>query len=217
MTAATCSFRWSPPRSSSSNRTRPPRSRSRSMTPTTPRHRPRHPGRPAGHADPHRGLAADQQQLLRRDSGGAERDVPYPDAHHPGGRLQRHQFAYHDGEGQDAGHRRATDHRRRAGGGAADIPDGPAPPSASPARCWERCWAWYSASTSSASRAWWRRSPGAPCSTPRCTTSPTCRPGWTGTRSSRIIAMALVLSLLATLYPSWRAARTDPVEALRNV
>ncbi len=33
----------------------------------------------------------------------------------------------------------------------------------------------------------------------------------------QIIAMALLLSLLATLYPSWRAARTDPVEALRNV
>ncbi|MCQ8241407.1 lipoprotein-releasing ABC transporter permease subunit [Rhizosaccharibacter radicis] len=31
-----------------------------------------------------------------------------------------------------------------------------------------------------------------------------------------VIVMALALSLLATLYPSWRAARTDPVEALRH-
>ncbi len=30
-----------------------------------------------------------------------------------------------------------------------------------------------------------------------------------------VVAMALGLSLLATLYPSWRAARLDPVEALR--
>jgi lipoprotein-releasing system permease protein len=33
---------------------------------------------------------------------------------------------------------------------------------------------------------------------------------------TQIILMALTLSLLATLYPSWRAARTDPVEALRH-
>ncbi|MFZ0016653.1 MAG: lipoprotein-releasing ABC transporter permease subunit [Acetobacteraceae bacterium] len=32
----------------------------------------------------------------------------------------------------------------------------------------------------------------------------------------QVAAMALVLSLLATLYPSWRATRTDPVEALRH-
>jgi len=30
-----------------------------------------------------------------------------------------------------------------------------------------------------------------------------------------VVSMALGLSLLATLYPSWRAARLDPVEALR--
>jgi lipoprotein-releasing system permease protein len=32
----------------------------------------------------------------------------------------------------------------------------------------------------------------------------------------RVVALGLTLSVLATLYPSWRAARTDPVEALRH-
>jgi lipoprotein-releasing system permease protein len=33
---------------------------------------------------------------------------------------------------------------------------------------------------------------------------------------ARVVALGLILSLLATLYPSWRAARTDPVEVLRH-
>jgi lipoprotein-releasing system permease protein len=33
---------------------------------------------------------------------------------------------------------------------------------------------------------------------------------------ARVVALGLGLSVLATLYPSWRAARTDPVEALRH-
>ena len=36
------------------------------------------------------------------------------------------------------------------------------------------------------------------------------------TEVAQVVAMALVISLLATVYPSWRAARTDPVEALRH-
>ena len=36
-----------------------------------------------------------------------------------------------------------------------------------------------------------------------------------GRETAAVVVMALGLSLLATLYPSWRAARLDPVEALR--
>ena len=43
-----------------------------------------------------------------------------------------------------------------------------------------------------------------------------CRTRSTGRDVARVVALGLILSLLATLYPSWRAARTDPVEALRH-
>jgi lipoprotein-releasing system permease protein len=35
------------------------------------------------------------------------------------------------------------------------------------------------------------------------------------TETAMIVAMGLLLAVLATLYPSWRASRLDPVEALR--
>jgi lipoprotein-releasing system permease protein len=37
---------------------------------------------------------------------------------------------------------------------------------------------------------------------------------WPGV--AKVVVLGLVLSLLATVYPSWRAARTDPVEVLRS-
>jgi lipoprotein-releasing system permease protein len=30
-----------------------------------------------------------------------------------------------------------------------------------------------------------------------------------------VVAVAMTISLLATIYPAWRAARMDPAEALR--
>jgi lipoprotein-releasing system permease protein len=33
--------------------------------------------------------------------------------------------------------------------------------------------------------------------------------------TASVVVLALALSILATLYPSWRASRLDPVEALR--
>ena len=53
------------------------------------------------------------------------------------------------------------------------------------------------------------------CSRPRSISSPTCRRRSIRTRWRSVVAIAFGLSFLATLYPAWRAARLDPVEALR--
>ncbi len=36
------------------------------------------------------------------------------------------------------------------------------------------------------------------------------------TETATVVIMALVLSLLATIYPAWKAARTDPVVSLKS-
>ena len=61
-------------------------------------------------------LAGEQQQLLHRGAGGAERDVRDPDPDHPGGGVQRDLLADHDGEGQDARYRGAAHPGRGAAG-----------------------------------------------------------------------------------------------------
>ena len=53
------------------------------------------------------------------------------------------------------------------------------------------------------------------CSRPRSISSPASRRRSIAGEVATVVVMALALSFLATLYPSWRAARLDPVEGLR--
>ena len=53
------------------------------------------------------------------------------------------------------------------------------------------------------------------CSRPSSISCRGFRPRWMSRETTAVVVMALTLSLAATLYPSWRAARLDPVEALR--
>ena len=52
-------------------------------------------------------------------------------------------------------------------------------------------------------------------STRASTTSASCRRDLQRADVVTIAAIALVLALVATIYPSWRAARVNPAEALR--
>jgi lipoprotein-releasing system permease protein len=56
---------------------------------------------------------------------------------------------------------------------------------------------------------------GAELWSPRSASSPSCPAKVIPSDVAWVVAMGLILSFLATIYPAWRAARLDPVEALR--
>ena len=97
---------------------------------------------------------------------------------------------------QDLRHHRLGDRRARDAGRAAARLPVPAIPPADRARR-SSC------------------SPGRTCGTRRSASSPSCRPQTDPFEVLMICAMAMGLSFLATLYPAYRAASTDPVQVLR--
>ena len=165
-------------------------------------------------ADLHDRLAAAQRHLLQRAAGRAQRDVPDPDADRAGGGAQHHLGPDHAGEGQGPRHRHPAHHGRDAGRDHAGVPDH---------RRGDRRG---------------RHLVGFLLGLLVCLNIESIRQfmSWlTNTElfspelyflsrlpadldvgeTTAVVVMALALSLLATLYPSWRAARLDPVEALR--
>ena len=163
----------------------------------------------------HFGLARAQPDILLGAAGRAQRDVHDPDADRAGGGAEHHFGPDHAGEGQGARHRHPAHHGRIARRDPAHLPDDRRGDRrdrhASPA-C---CSASSSASTSNRSAS---SSPGyrAPCcSTRNSISSASCRPRWISAKPCSVVMMALVLSFIATIFPAWRAAKLDPVEALR--
>ena len=80
---------------------------------------------------------------------------------------------------------------------------------------------WRGVSASPLPAAWSASAAGSPASSTTCrlrassTSCRGCRPSSSSVRSRSSWRLALALSFAATLYPAWRAARLDPVEALR--
>ena len=160
-------------------------------------------------------LDAQPRQLLPRGGDREAHDVPDPGADRAGGGVQHRLDAGDGGDRQAGRHRHPAHARRRAGLDPADLHGAghgdrrgrhrsPACSSASSPR---------STSTSSCRRS------RARFSIKFLSKDVYCIPDLpSDLQMSDVVSialMALVLSFVATIYPSWRAARVNPAEALR--
>ena len=160
------------------------------------------------------GLAAAQFDLLQRAAGRAQRDVPDPDHDRAGRGAQYRLGPDHAGQGQGQRHRDPAHHGRLAGLDHADIPDHGRLDRRG--RHADRLFRRHGGVPQH------RIDPAIPVLADRTELfSPELYflsklPAEIDFgETSAVVIMALTLSFLATLYPSWRAARLDPVEALR--